>query len=119
MRERYAICSLPVHDRFLHLVIIGNFNIERVAAFPTKANPVLIVNANAVLPCPISLQGLQPVCRGRSKVAKIFGAIDLDETAKGHPGDLLKSPDSALVEDGRCFLIAKRADQTSIVLRST
>jgi hypothetical protein len=98
-------------------VVVGNFNIERVAAFPTKANPVLIVDANTVLPCTISLQRLQTVCRGRSKVANIFGTIDLDQPPKGHPGDLLKSPDSATFKDRFCLLIAKRADQTLIVLR--
>jgi len=82
-----------------------------MAALPSKANPILIVDANTVLSRPIALQRLQPVCRGRSKVPDIFGAIDLDQPAKGHFCYL------APIEDRFSFLVAKRADQTSIVLR--
>jgi hypothetical protein len=98
-------------------VVIGNLDIEGVAALPTKANPVLVVDANAVLSCPVSLQRFKPVCRGRSKVPNLFGAVDLDQPAKSHFGDLLKSPAPASFKDRFCFFIAKRADQTSMVLR--
>lgn len=98
-------------------MVIGNLDVEGMASLPFKANPVLIVNANTVLSRPASLQRLQPVRRGRPKVAKLFGAVDLDQPAKGNFGYLLKSPDSAPLKDRFCFPIAKRAYQTFIILR--
>jgi hypothetical protein len=98
-------------------VVISNLDVERMAALPTKANPVLVVDANTVLPCPISLQRLQTVRRGRSTVAKICCAINLDQPAKGNVSDLLKSPDSAPFKNRFCFLIAKGANQTPMILR--
>jgi hypothetical protein len=59
-------------------LVIGNLDIERVAVIPSKADPVLVVDANTVLSCAISLQRLQSIRRGRSQVAKFFSAIDLD-----------------------------------------
>jgi len=42
-------------------MIIGQFHISRIPGFPAKANPVLVINPNAVLPRPVSLQRLKPV----------------------------------------------------------
>jgi hypothetical protein len=43
------------------LVVVDNLDIERVAVAPHKANPVLIVNPDTVLPRTLSAKRLQPV----------------------------------------------------------
>jgi hypothetical protein len=100
-------------------MVIGNLDVEGMPCLPAKAHSVLIVDAHTVLSRSISLQHLKPVRRGRGKIANLFGAIDLDKAAKGYGGDLLESSDAALQKDRFCFPVAKRADQTFIVLRLT
>jgi hypothetical protein len=41
-------------------MVIGDLNIERIAASPNEANAILSTDANAVLPSAIAAQGLQP-----------------------------------------------------------
>jgi hypothetical protein len=98
-------------------VVIGYLDIKRITALPSKADSVLVIDANTVLSCPISLERLKPVSRGRSKITNLVGAIDLDQPAKGNSGDLLKSSDWTPFKNLFGIPIAKGADQTSIVLR--
>ncbi len=44
-------------------VVIDNFYIVGVSIVPNKAQPKLIVDANAVLSCPVSRERFQPVSR--------------------------------------------------------
>jgi hypothetical protein len=43
------------------LVIVDNLNIVGIAVVPTKTEPPLIIDANAVLTLSVGGQGLQPV----------------------------------------------------------
>jgi hypothetical protein len=45
------------------LMIVDDLNFVRVAFFPAKADPPLIVDSDGVLAPPISLQGLQSKAR--------------------------------------------------------
>jgi hypothetical protein len=80
-------------------MVIGNLDIESMAAFPAKADSVLIVDSNTVLPRSISPQRLQAVCRWRGKIADFFRAVDLDEPAERYRRDLLESSDPPTLED--------------------
>jgi len=44
-------------------VVVHNLNVFSAALRPTEADAKLIVDANAVLPLPISLEGFQTVSR--------------------------------------------------------
>jgi hypothetical protein len=88
-------------------MVIGNLNIESMAAFPAEADPVLVVDADTVLACSISFQRLQSIRRWRGKIADFFRAVDLDEPAKGDGGDLLESSDAASLEDRLGVLVAE------------
>jgi hypothetical protein len=49
------------------LVIIDDFNFERVSPAPTETNSPLIVKANAGLAAPLSLERLEPISGAEKK----------------------------------------------------
>ena len=51
-------------------VIIDNLYIKEVIAFDLKANPVLIINPNAVLSLPVSIEFLQTVAGGTRRSSR-------------------------------------------------
>ena len=42
-------------------MVINNFYIERIAISPDEADPILVINANAVLAFTITLQSLKTI----------------------------------------------------------
>jgi hypothetical protein len=98
-------------------MIIRNLHVESVPVFPTEADAVLTVDADAILSGAIALQCLQPVRGRRGQVSKLIRAIDLNQPSQRHSRNLLKSPDTLLIEDRLRVFIAKGADQTTIILR--
>jgi hypothetical protein len=98
-------------------VVIGDLDVKSVSLFPTKANSILIVYANAVLTRSISLQTLKTVCRRRSEVTKFFRIVDLNQSAKSNRSNLLEPPHAALLEDRFRVPVVERTDQTNIILR--
>jgi len=100
-------------------MIIGNLNVESMALFPSKTHSKLIVDAHAVLSRAVSLQRLEPICRRRRKVAKLLGVVDLNQSPKRYGSNGLKSSHAALMENRFRIPVAKRTDQTNIILRIT
>ena len=98
-------------------VVVSNLNIESVTVFPTEADTVLIVNADAIVSSTIAFQCFQPVRRRRCQVSKLIRAIDLHQPSQRHSRNLLKSTDALLMEDRLRVFITKGADQTTIILR--
>jgi hypothetical protein len=98
-------------------MIVGDFNVKGVAILPAETDSILIVNSDAILPGSVSLQSLQPVCRRRCQIPKLFRAIDLDQPAESDAGDLLERFDAPLMKDRLGIFVPKRADQTNIILR--
>ena len=62
-------------------VIIDNLNIEEIIAFHLKANPVLIIDPNAVLSLPVTVKLLQPVGRRDSQILQTscMGRLNRDK----------------------------------------
>ena len=51
--------EVAIHRR--RLVIVDNLDIIGIAVVPTKTEPPLVVDANAVLPLSVGSQGLQSI----------------------------------------------------------
>jgi hypothetical protein len=100
-------------------VVISNLDIESVPFPPSKTDPILIVDADAILSGPISLQRLKSICRWRCKIPQLFRTVDLNQPSEGRAGDALKSLDSPLLENRFSIFIPKGTDQTTIILRSS
>jgi hypothetical protein len=48
-------------------MVVNNFDIEGITAFPGKANSPLLIDTDAVLSLPFALQFLKMVCRRDSQ----------------------------------------------------
>ena len=91
-------------------MIIRDLDIENIAASPIEADPVLIVNANAVLPLPAALQRLQSVAAKRAQIAQCSGGIQHAELLKRLSVTLLISPAAPGGEQPLCLAIPERLD---------
>jgi hypothetical protein len=58
-------------------VIINNFHIFRAASCPSKTDPHLIVDSDAVLATSIASQGFQTVSRRNAQVSEHIGNLQL------------------------------------------
>ena len=99
-------------------MIIGYLHVERISISPAEADPVLIVNTDAVLARAVALEQLQTVPRRRGQIAKLFRAVDLDQLADGYCGDLLEPPHNLPAKDRFRLSIAKRPDQSYRIARA-
>jgi sugar phosphate permease len=98
-------------------VIVRNLDPVCVPIFPSKTNPKLVVNANAVLSSPVTPQRLQPVGRGRAQVPQLLRAVDLHQLPQRHAGNRLESPYNPPLIDRLGILVSKGADHTTRVQR--
>lgn len=65
-------------------MIIYDFDIVRIAITPYKADAPLVVDANAVLPCPITPKRLKTVARRRCQITEFSRDIQLAQLSLCH-----------------------------------
>src|ERR1700738_124469 len=58
-------------------MVVGDFDIMRVALFPPEADPPLDIDSSAPFPCPVVPQLLEPVARRHTQVVDPRGCIHL------------------------------------------
>jgi hypothetical protein len=68
-------------------MIVHDFHVIEIAVPLSKAYAVLIVDANAVLPLPISVQRFKSVCRGYPQIVQVFRTVNHDEFSQCYPLD--------------------------------
>ena len=61
------------------LVIVDDFHVLRPAGRPAEADPVLLIDPDAVLSLSIALERFEPVSRRRAKVLEHFSDVELIE----------------------------------------
>jgi len=69
-------------------MVINNFDIVRVAFVPSEANPPLVIDSDAPLSFPITMQPLEPVARRNSKVLDLRCSIEHPKLSKRHSLDI-------------------------------
>ena len=95
---------LPGHG--LLLVVINDFDIMRIALLPSKTDPPLIVDANAVLPHSITGELLESVTRRHAQVLQRGGRVELDQFSQRDTMDRLRQlPDGLPVEEALGILV--------------
>ena len=62
----------------LRLVVIHDVYVVNAVSLPTEADTPLIVDPNAVLPSPITLERLQTISRRRIQFIEPSDRVDLD-----------------------------------------
>ncbi len=65
-------------------MVIDNLDLERVRSLPSKADPPLLVDSNAVLPGAIAFQRFQAIARRHAQVIEAPGLIQQQELAPSH-----------------------------------
>src|ERR1700726_820305 len=81
------------------LMIIDNLDVDRPGrAFrPFKADPPLVIDANAVLTLPVALQPFQPVARQRSEVFQVRRSVQPVQPNFSLPGKTGELPNDVAV----------------------
>jgi len=91
-------------------MIIHNLYFKRIAPSPAKTDPPLIVDTDAVLSLPFSLEGLQAVSGRGSKVAQLHGAVQLAQFPAGGPLERDKARHTLAQVEFLGIAAAKRPD---------
>lgn len=71
-------------------MIVHDLDPVRIALLPDEADPAAIVDPDAVLPTPITRQGLEAVAGERAQVVQPPRCVQLQQLALGDPGDAAK-----------------------------
>jgi len=93
--------------------MVGDFHLVRVSVLPNETDAILVVDSDAVLALPVTLQGLQSVAGNPARIAKGFRLIQLDQLTKSSFFDQLKLLRGLLPKDsfsrsapkGRNFIV--------------
>ena len=64
-------------------MVVGDFYLVGLAAFPVEAKSVLVVDADAMLALPVSFKRLQPVSWRDPQVIERGGGLELGEFTQG------------------------------------
>ena len=96
-------------------MIVHDFHVRRVAICPHKAEAVLIVDANAVLPLPVSFERFQVVAGERGQILHGFRFVECREFPLGGPFNDLIFPGEFVVEELLGFGVPKRANHVPSV----
>src|SRR6185436_10586547 len=103
-------------------MIIHDFNIVRLVLGPDEADPVLVVDPDAVLALAVAGESLQAITGRGPEIIKALGGIELVELAKGHGPEALGATAAgffgvAAIENILCALVLERADHDDMVAR--
>lgn len=88
-------------------MIVHDFDFGGVAVRPDKAEAILIVDPNAVLPFPVTLERLQMVTRKSPQILQHFSLIQCGELPLSRPFDDVVLPGELVVEKLPRFGVAK------------
>jgi len=81
-------------------VVIDDFDVEDIPTIPTKANPPLIVDSDAVLSLACSLQSFQTVRRRDPKIGKSTRTIQHSQFPQSHLVNIARQlPGADTLED--------------------
>src|SRR6185437_6463970 len=73
-------------------VIIHNFHVVCFSIMPAKTDSKLAVDANPMLPTPITVQRFQPVSWRSSQIFKHLGVVDHFELPHGRSSQIAREP---------------------------
>jgi len=91
-------------------VIVHHLDLVGVAVLPHEADPILVVDPDAVLPLPVARERLRSVARKRAKILELRRGVDLRQLALGHTRDALKPSRVDTLEQRLRFRVPKGPD---------
>jgi hypothetical protein len=73
-------------------VRVGDFHIQGIAVSPTKANPPLIVDPDAVLTLSIPGQFFEAIARRNPQIGQSIGGVKHEKLLQGRAMNILREP---------------------------
>jgi len=95
-------------------MIIGDLYVLRLALAPAEANPPLVVDPNAILPCTVPFERLQTVARGNKEVLQRGGAMQVLELPSRRRFHGREPAHRFIFKETLRFPATKRSDQGSV-----
>ena len=110
------------YPRTLRLVIVDDLDLFRPLRCPDETDPILFVDTDAVLACPMSAQGLKSIARRDSKILQLLSRVDLIELPSGDCPEPLRTQFSRgsrihTVEDVFGGLVVEALDHGYMITR--
>jgi hypothetical protein len=102
--------SLPFPRLANGLVIIDDFDFIRFSVDPAEADSPLVIDPNAVLPCPVAPQGFEPVSGKFGEFFELHRRVQLFQFPPRDSLNELKPPHGDTLEQQRGFPCTKRAN---------
>ena len=89
---------------------IHNFDIVRIATLPSKANPPLVIDTDAVLTQPVVFQHFQFIAGRLPQILKGSGAMQVEKFAPRLPFEGLKTGNSTIIKESGGVATSERFD---------
>ena len=104
------------------LVVVGHFNVEWTGFTPAKADPILLVDPNTVLPGPVAAERLESIARRNLQFFQRIYRVKLIQLSCRNPPQRSRTSLSGslgvdAVEDVLRGLVSKRGDHRHMVAR--
>jgi hypothetical protein len=80
-------------------MVINNFDIIHIAAFPFKTDSPLIIYSNAVLSPPVTFQSFKLIAWRLSEVLKGPGAVQIKQLPTRLPFERLKTSNPIIIKE--------------------
>ena len=77
-------------------MVIHDLHVERIAVFPAKNDPPLVVDANRVKAFPITFESFSPIARGDSQIIELGRVVQEQQLSPGSPTQFLGNPSDSL-----------------------
>jgi hypothetical protein len=69
-------------------VVVHDLDVLRFAVLPHEADPILVIDPDAVLPPPVTAKGLEVIARKRAQVVESLCCMQLRQLALSDPGNV-------------------------------
>jgi hypothetical protein len=100
-------------------VVVHHFDLLCVAVLPDEADPILIVDPDAVLSTPISAESLELIAGERAQVVESLCRMQLHELALSDAGNAPKPTRRIAIEERLGVSIPEGPDHLLRVLRAS
>jgi len=94
----------------IHLMVIDDFNIGRIAVFPAKTNSPLIIDPNTVLTAPICGETFQSISRWDPQISKCIRRIQDQKLSQSYTLNSTESLGISALKDLFSLSAAKSPD---------
>jgi len=99
-------------------MVVGDFHIQSIAAFPAEADPPLIVDPDAVLTLPIPGQLFEVIPGRNSQIGQSIGGVKHEELLQSRAVNILRELSRAFaLEDPFGLWVFEAPNHSTIIMR--